>query len=341
MGKMTGEGRRRREYGDYQTPLPFACTMVEHIRGQYGFRPSLIIEPCCGTGNFLAAAELHYPGCRMTGIEIDKGYAEAARKRFPSAVIYNRSVFGHDWTASLSEPGGVLILGNPPWINSSELGRLGSANLPQKVNFKGYRGLEAVTGMSGFDISEHIILELLSQFAGKDFMLAMLCKRGTAFKIFGEMYRTGYASRSVGIVEFDARRVFGVSVPACLLVVDCSAGGVHMVQERIGIRSLEGDLLETAGYEGGRFFFSQGCHTFLDGECVFEWRQGIKHDCAAVCELEMRDGGYVNGLGEMADIEDELVYPLVKGGHIRDFREGEFRKYVLVTQKRSGMTRHG
>ena len=45
------------------------------------------------------------------------------------------------------------------------------------------------------------------------------------------------------------------------------------------------------------------------------WRQGIKHDAAAVMELvrETNTGRLHNGAGEIVDVESEFIYPLIKG----------------------------
>jgi hypothetical protein len=37
----------------------------------------------------------------------------------------------------------------------------------------------------------------------------------------------------------------------------------------------------------------------IDGTCPFEWRQGIKHDCSSIMELDKVNGHFVNGLKEV------------------------------------------
>jgi hypothetical protein len=72
------------------------------------------------------------------------------------------------------------------------------------------------------------------------------------------------------------------------------------------------------------------------------WRQGLKHDAAAVMELA-RDGNsgtLRNRLGEDVDVEPESVYPLLKGADLVGPRRRPGRA-VIVTQAKIGQdTRH-
>ena len=74
-----------------------------------------------------------------------------------------------------------------------------------------------------------------------------------------------------------------------------------------------------------------------DGVCPLTWRQGLKHDAAAVMELdcEAGTGRMRNRSGELVDVEAEFVYPLIKGGDV--VRDAEHReRAVVVTQQRIG-----
>ena len=65
--------------------------------------------------------------------------------------IINADFFAFDFNSVISQKDQILILGNPPWVNNSTLLGLDSDNLPEKVNFKGLKGLDAMTGASNFD----------------------------------------------------------------------------------------------------------------------------------------------------------------------------------------------
>ena len=322
---------KKKEHGDYQTPLDFANKVVKYIKDNYDFIPNFIIEPNCGIGNFFKAAEQYYKS-EMLGIEINKNYSEIAKKNNPKAMIYNQSIFEYKWEKNIKKFGNVLILGNPTWITNTELGKLGSENLPQKKNFKKHKGLEALSGMSNFDISEFIILNLLNKFLEEKFILAMLCKKSVAINIFKEMYRTGYKSRDIKIINFDSKKVFNINVSACLLIIDSSKD--TRIQKELKIYSFDNSYIDKIGYSDSKLFLSSDYSSDLDGKCEFEWRQGIKHDCSKVCELELEKNIYINGLKEKVEIEDDLVYPLIKSSHIRNFKKDIFKKYVLVTQKK-------
>ena len=67
---------KRDEYGDWQTNLPLAISICEHIKSQ-GVRPQVIIEPTCGQGNFIVAALLTFNTIEdVYGIEIYKPYLD-------------------------------------------------------------------------------------------------------------------------------------------------------------------------------------------------------------------------------------------------------------------------
>ena len=322
---------KKKELGDYQTPLNFANEVVKYIKDNYDFMPDFIIEPNCGIGNFFKAAEQYYKS-KMIGIEINKNYSEIAKRNNPKAVICNQSIFEYEWEENIKKFDNVLILGNPPWVTNTELGKLNSENLPQKTNLKKYKGIEALSGLSNFDISESIILKLLNKFSQKKFILAMLCKKSVSINIFKELYRTGYKSGDIKIIDFDSRKIFNINVSACLLIIDCSRD--VKVQKKANIYNFDNSYVDTIGYANNKFFLSTNYSSDLDGKCEFEWRQGIKHDCSKICELELSEKIYINGLKEKVEIEKALIYPLIKSSHIKNFKENVFKKYVLVTQKK-------
>lgn len=74
----------------------------------------------------------------------------------------------------------------------------------------------------------------------------------------------------------------------------------------------------------------------LEGKCQLLWRQGVKHDCSKVMELEFKDGRFINKNNEQVSIEDTLVFPLVKSSHFKKTVIFEFSKYVIVTQNKAG-----
>ena len=118
----------KKEYGDYQTPVDFAEKCVKYLKDNFHFLPEMIIEPACGTGNFLASAGKIYKNVSKIGIEINNDYCKAAKSNIPKAQIYNASIFDFKFETDINKK--ILVIGNPPWITNSELGKINSENLP-------------------------------------------------------------------------------------------------------------------------------------------------------------------------------------------------------------------
>ena len=128
------------------------------------------------------------------------------------------SFFNVDWAqlvANLPEP--ILVIGNPPWVTNSALGLLGSSNLPDKSNFQGRSGFDAITGKSNFDISEWRLIKLLDALDNRSAYLAMLCKTAVARKALYHSLKSGIRVESSSVQSIDSKRQFDASVEACLL----------------------------------------------------------------------------------------------------------------------------
>jgi hypothetical protein len=73
-----------------------------------------------------------------------------------------------------------------------------------------------------------------------------------------------------------------------------------------------------------------------DGQSPYVWRQGIKHDCARVMELTREDDRFVNGLGETMELEDALIYGLVKSSDVKKKVIRSTGRYVIVPTRKIG-----
>ena len=134
----------KKEYGDFQTPESLSIRVVKLVDNLIG-APEIVIEPTTGLGSFLkASAEQWGKNWDYLGYEINKSYVEIASEILkPYGVqIFHRDFFNEDWVSHLSHPSKrrILVIGNPPWVTNSNLGLLGSKNLPEKSNFQGLRG---------------------------------------------------------------------------------------------------------------------------------------------------------------------------------------------------------
>ena len=75
-------------------------------------------------------------------------------------------------------------------------------------------------------------------------------------------------------------------------------------------------------------------YNYLDGESPFEWRQGVKHDATKIFVLHVKgDNSLLNGYNEIVDIEEDLLYPFVKGSEIRDLITNDVNKKIIISQR--------
>jgi hypothetical protein len=61
------------------------------------------------------------------------------------------------------------------------------------------------------------------------------------------------------------------------------------------------------------------------------WRSGIKHDCSKVFELRLHNGRLFNALGELVDVEDEYLFPMLKSSDLAANRQPGL--WMLVPQR--------
>lgn len=333
----------KREYGDYQTPVAFAEKVCHYLKDYRHLEPSAIIEPSCGSGNFLKSCLL-FNAKEYYGIEINPEYCEICRNSIDDdrVNIINSDFFAFSSKALIKDKSQILVIGNPPWVTNSALSVLGSDNLPDKINFKGLKGIDAITGASNFDICEYIILQLINEYRDTNTVISMLCKTSVARNVFKELKRSYVSFVSCDILEFDATKVFNISASACVLIIQLSDKlttsdicNVYDFERPVKIKS-------QFGYLNGQFYSNLKADTKnFDGQCCFEWRQGIKHDCSKVMELTMCNGLLQNGQKETVHIEADIVFPLVKSSMFKKPVIHNFTKFVIVTQKKAREeTRH-
>lgn len=300
--------------------------------------PDYVVEPTSGIGGFLGAAANYWNGtASYEGYEINRKYVEASRHRLAGlgVEVHHRDFFTEDWVANLCKSGKsrVLVIGNPPWVTNSELGQLGSSNLPKKTNFQGLRGFDARTGKANFDIAEWMLIRLIEALPPTG-AIAMLCKTITARKVLKHFWKTDGGRKDSYLFNIDAKAEFDVSVDACLFFttgrkIAERTATVHAdldlksAQKRIGF--IDGDLVSDIDYYES--------HRNLDGgSSIYTWRSGVKHDASKVMEFTNNEGRLINGYGEAIEIEDDYLFPLLKSSDLGNGRM-IIRKSVLVTQR--------
>jgi hypothetical protein len=326
------------DLGDFQTP-PSLAREVLALLARRGPAPASVLEPTCGGGSFLAASADAFPAARLLGLDLSEEHVAAARAALGDrAEVRRADFFATDWDAVLADlPDPVLIVGNPPWVTTSALGGLGSGNQPPRTNRGALRGIDAITGRGGFDISEWIVLTLLDRLAGRRGTLAMLVKTAAARKILEHAWREGRPVSRAAIHRVPALREFRVSVDACLLVLDgFRDAGPPECPDHGSLAAATPDRV--LGRRGGRVVPDAAAWDrtrHLEGEGP-AWRSGVKHDCAKVMELRPAGDGLANGLGERVDLEPDCLYPLLKSSEVADPAAPPPVRRLLVTQTRPG-----
>jgi len=330
----------KKEFGDFQTPESLATKAVALVDELFG-SPDIVIEPTVGLGAFLKSSAVRWGQTpAYEGYEINQEYAEFTGKNLHEfgVQIFHSDFFSEDWKCNLAKSGKsrVLVIGNPPWVTNSELGQLGSKNLPKKTNFQGLRGFDARTGKSNFDIAEWMLIRLIEALPS-DGAIAMLCKTMTARKVLRHFWKTENGRKGSRLFRFDAKTEFGVAVDACLFYTT----GKHTnertatVYENLDTTSaatrfglIDGNLVSNIDAYKAHENIGSGSSTYT-------WRSGVKHDAAKVMEFSRNGNMFINGFGEAVDIEEDYVFPLLKSSDLGNGRT-EIRKTVLVTQRHTG-----
>ncbi len=344
---MSETAKDRIEFGDYQTPQQLALAVCERLWA-LGLRPVVIIEPTCGLGAFVIAAAQTFPETsQIIGYDVNSAYLNALRTRIEGQSISNKvrleevNFFTENWNAKLKQfSGSILVLGNFPWVTNAAQSVIGGSNLPFKSNFLNRRGYDAISGKSNFDVSEWMLLEVLNWFRDRPGDVAMLAKTAVARKVLAHAERRSAAVKDAFMIEIDAKKEFGASVEACLLVLRLS--GYAEDQELNYDYTVYKSLDDMHGTRVGHRMSLTVCdlstfdtYSFLVGESPKAWRSGIKHDASAVMEFKRVDRFFVNGLGESVELEPEFLFPLLKGSDVGSDRPWRGR-YVLVTQRAVG-----
>jgi len=337
------KSRAKVEFGDFQTPLALAEEVCGLLR-RHGIVPEVVLEPTCGKGAFLVAAAEAFPRATLQGWDINRDYVEQTAGGLHRAGASSRSTvecqdfFAQDWESQLQRrPGKLLILGNLPWVTNSAVAAMNGRNLPVKENFLGLRGLAARTGKSNFDISEWMLIRLVRALRGRTATIAMLCKTATARKLLRYAWQNAGRISEASLYSIDATVHFGASVDACLLLAHTGSAGPMEAEIYDSLSAVKpAGRIGLAGQDLVADIRTYRELQHLEGLCPFQWRSGVKHDCAAVMELRpVANGTVENKLGERVELEPDYLYPLLK---CSDLANGHLtpRRLVLVTQRGVG-----
>ena len=328
------------EFGDFQTPNSLTKFMLD-ILVERKISPTIIIEPTCGVGGILLAAHKKFSPKKTVGIEINKKYTDQISLEispYDNIEIINGDIFDSSKIieTKINNEGISLFIGNPPWVTNSGVAAIDGTNVPVKENLKDLRGIDAITGKSNFDISEYILLKLIERFNETKCVFAFLCKTIVARNLLKWTWDNNIPYKYSEIFPIDSKKYFNAAVDACFFIIDFT--------EKNGVKECKVyDSIETRNFISTHGFYKKKIivdinqfisHNYF-GKSEYIWRNGIKHDCSKVMELDENAGVLFNGYGEIVDIECDLLYSLLKSSDLAK-AVITFRKKVIVTQTKVG-----
>jgi len=343
---IANKNRDKAEYGDFQTPFELALRICRWLKVK-NVCPDVLVEPTFGYGHFIFAALETFPSIKnVYGVEIYEPYFHETLQKIKAHQyddkrqihLFCEDVFQHSFSSIAKRHAGqfILVLGNPPWVTNSWLGRNTSENVPHKSNYKNVRGIEALTGKGNFDIGESVTFSMLNTFAESKGCFAFLLKNSVIKNIIHAQRQFRFPIACMERIVIDSQKEFNAAVDASLFFTqfqenagfDCSVANSFDEPEK-----------SRFGWCGDKFVsdiekYEQAAS--FDGTSPEIWRQGIKHDCSKVMELAFKDGCFYNGFDEPVEIEDDLVFPLLKSSDLKTSIVDNTRKFVLIPQKHVG-----
>lgn len=347
--------RERREYGDFQTNNQLANGVVKYALSRYR-DIEFVLEPTCGKGNFILAALSEFNNLKkIVGIEIYKPYIlktklsildfflNNSEKSQPQIDIIHANTFEYDFGSLSKETKNLktLVIGNPPWVTNSELGTIGSDNLPKKSNYKKNKGLDAMTGKGNFDIGEYVTCEMLKYFDHHEGAIAFLVKNSVIKNIVNDQKINGFKIGALSKLTIDSKKEFNASVNASLFYA--------RLNNKASFQCMEFDFYSREekkcfGWSNDKFVSSIEDYqtaSSIDGKSSFVWRSGVKHDCSKVMELNNDIEYYSNRIGDKIKIEEDLVFGLIKSSDLKGGEISKPRKFTIITQSKIGQeTKH-
>lgn len=345
--KISETCESKSEYGDFQTNQVLTIQITKKLKAE-GVSPKFVIEPTCGKGHFILATLRTFDDIeKVYGVEIQEKYTWQAkfnildfflnnpREIKPEIHIIHSSIFDFDYHSIKSVIGEneLLIIGNPPWVTNSELSAMNSKNLPKKSNFKQYNGLDAMTGKGNFDIAEYITIDLLRNFGKCMGNMAFLVKNTVIKNIVYDIPKLKLPISDMRKQNIDSKKEFDVSVDASLFICKLNQETEYSCQESDFYTS---EVKCDFGWKNDKFMSVLSTNNDIDGLSPFVWRQGIKHDCSKVMEIESNGDFFINKLGEQFLLEKDLVYPLLKSSDLKGSIANLTRKQTIITQRYVG-----
>ncbi len=337
----------RRLLGEYYTPPE----LVAQVLDRAGHENQRMLDPACGAGAFLAPC-----GANATGWDIHPMAVSMARRACPLARVERADAL--DGPPQRFE----LIAGNPPWVNWRNLPanfRARTKDLWARYGLFAETGLRARLGGAMDDLSalmtfvcadRHLALggrlafllpAALFQTAGGGAAFRRLALPGGLFLRVATVEETGSARAFAGasvravIAVFEKSRTETVyPVPYRRGDEDCQAAPVAAEAGAPWVITPQRAPDSFADLRGSSSYRARvGAHT--GGAAGVYWID-ILEDRGSTLLVRNRAGAGKNRWPEVtAEVERDLVHPLVRG---RDLRDGAARAsgHILLPHARSG-----
>lgn len=318
---------------DYQTPIYFCDKICEYLKNEVKLLPNIIIEPSCGIGNFLKSSSKFFANAELYGIDIDKEKLNKINQEIPNLTLINDDIFTFKFD-DFNKNNTFLIIGNSLGITNTELSNIESENVPFKTTLKNKTGFEALPCNNNFDISEYILLRIIDEFKDSKATVAFLCKTTISRNVFIELIKNNIQYSFIKQINFNPYKVFKIDVDTCLFIIQFGENISTDKTCEVSDISNPSEVLYKFGFIDDKFYSNIEDIPQIDGKCQIEWRQGVKHDCAKVMELIYENKHLINKQNYEVNIEETLIYPLLKSSKLKKPIITETSMFTIITQKK-------
>ncbi len=318
---------------DYQTPLNLTDSICEYLKNDLKISPDIIIEPTCGIGNFLKSISKSFPKKQLYGIEIDKTKLNKVDNRIPNLKLIHADISEFKFN-DFDRNNSYLIIGNPPWSIQQEIFKPDTNKSSLTSNFTNLRdNNDNITNLNS-DISEYIILKIIKEFKNTKSTIAFLCKKHISRNIFIKLIMQDIHYSFIKQINLNSYKKFNINSDTCLLIIQFGKKKLKSKICEVCDISNPSQVLYKFGFKKDTFYLNVDNIPQLDGKCQFEWNQGVKHDCAKIMEFTYENNHFINKNGNQTNIENVLIYPLIKARDLKKPFVNKTSKYILITQQK-------
>jgi hypothetical protein len=176
---------------------------------------------------------------------------------------------------------------------------------------------------------------MLDAFQYNNGVFAFLVKNSVIKNLVYDQKNRPYNIATLQKFGIDSKKEFGASVEASLFTCTLNSQPRY---ECLELDFYTRSPISRFGWLGDKFVSDIEHYALansIDGVSPIEWRQGVKHDCSSIMELEKIDKRFINGLDQEVELEEELVYGILKSSDLKSQFITETRKYTRVGQDTS------